>query len=124
MGNPLAEELRAKFTPTKFIRILGLDEREADKLAWCAVTSGMSRIFWIDGYLVCVEVYDKAFEYEVERGFFPISQVCYSRFPNYTQIYDIGRGTQIPIADMSDVKIYQAILEEIKAYEGRKRGGS
>jgi len=118
----MTSKLKVRHTPTKYIRILGLDKRDIERLAWCAITSGMTRIFWINGYAICLEVYEKAFEYEIERGFFPISQVCYSEFPNYMRIYDVGRGTQIPIADVSDVKIYRALLKEIKAHEESGKG--
>jgi hypothetical protein len=110
-------KMEIKVTPTKDIRILGLDKRDLEKLAWCSVTSGVGRLFWIDGYLICLEVYDKAFEYEVESGFFPISQLCYTKLQNYTPVYDVGRGTQLPVTDVSDMKLYRAILDEIKKRE-------
>jgi hypothetical protein len=108
-----------KITPTHDIRILGLDKRSLDKLTWCSATVG-SKLVWIDGYLICLEVCEKAFEYEVEKGFLPISQVCYVKFPNYTSVYDVGRGAQLPVVDASDMKIYQAILRAIRTHEKSK----
>lgn len=112
--------MEIKLTPTKDVRILGLDKRDIDKLIWCSVTSGVGRLFWIDGYLICLEVYEKAFEYEVEKGFLPISQICYTHLPNYTPVYEVGRGAQLPITDVSDMKLYREILKTIKAYEKKK----
>lgn len=112
--------MEIKITPTKDIRILGFDKRDLKKLAWCTVTSGVGRLSWIDGYLICLEVYEKAFEYEVEKGLFPISQLCYAKLPTYTPVYDVGRGTQLPVTDVSDMKLYRAILAAIKKHEKGK----
>ncbi|MBS7643307.1 hypothetical protein KEJ26_01795 [Candidatus Bathyarchaeota archaeon] len=112
---PLQSKIRVKIAPTTDVRVLGLDRRTPDALSWCAVTFGVNRLFWIDGYLLCLEVYDKAFEYEVERGFFPISQVCYSPYPNYNRVYEVKKGTEIPVTDASDMQLYQAIVAAIKA---------
>jgi len=109
--------MEIRITPTKDVHILGFDKRALERLAWCAVTSGVGRLFWIDGYLMCLEVYEKAFEYEVEKGFFPISQLCYTKLQNYISVYDVGRGTQLPVTDVSDLKLYRAILDAIKAHE-------
>ncbi len=46
-----------RVVPTKRLVLLGIDERSIENLAWCAVTYGMNRLFWVDGYLLCVEVY-------------------------------------------------------------------
>ncbi len=113
------EELKIKLHPTSDIRILGIDKRSLDKLTWCSAIGG-GKLVWIGGYLICLEVYDKAFEYEVDKGFIPISQLCYVKFPNYTPVYDVGRGAQLPIVDVSDMKFYQAILEAIKTHEKNK----
>lgn len=112
--------MEIKITPTKDVRILGIDKRDLEKLAWCSVTSGVGRLFWIDGYLICMEVYEKAFEYEAEKGFFPISQLCYTKLQNYAPVYDVGRGTQLPVTDVSDMRLYRAILCTIKAHEKKK----
>lgn len=112
--------MEIKLTPTKEVCILGIDKRDLDKLVWCSVTSGVGRLFWIEGYLLCIEVYEKAFEYEVEKGFLPISQICYTKLQNYTPVYDVGRGAQLPITDVSDMKIYREILKKIKQHEKAK----
>lgn len=109
--------MNVNLTPTKDIRILGLDKRDLDKLAWCVVTSGVGKLLWIDGYLICIEVYDKAFEYEVEKGFLPVSQICYTKLPAYQPIYEAGKGAQVPVTNVSDMKIYREILELIKKHE-------
>ncbi len=110
-----SHEVEVEIVTTQRIRILGVDERSPDKLAWCAFTYGCNRIFWSNGYLLCLEVLEKAFEYEVEKGFFPIAQLCYAKFPNYTHIYEVSRGMQIPIVDVSDMLVYRKIVEAIQA---------
>jgi len=117
---PAQSKIRVKVAPTTEVRVLGLDQRTPDALSWCAVTFGINRLFWVDGYLLCLEVYDKAFEYEVERGFFPISQVCYSPYANYYRIYEVKKGTEIPVADASDMQLYRAIVEAIKTRNKRR----
>jgi len=112
-------KMEVKITPTNDIRILGMDKRSLDKLTWCSATVG-GKLVWLDGYLICLEVYEKAFEYEVEKGFFPISQVCYTKLPNYCPVYDVGRGAQLPVVDASDMKIYRAILGAVKNHEKSK----
>jgi hypothetical protein len=64
-----------------------------------------------------LEVYERSFDYEVEKKTFPISQLCYAHLPNYVQIYELGRGAQLPVVDVSDMSIYQAIKELIKKRE-------
>lgn len=109
--------MEIKVKPTQDIRILGLDERTLPNLLWCALSYRLDRLFWVDGYLLCLEVYEKAFEYEVSEGFFPISQVCYARLPKYVKVYEVEKGAQIPIVDASDMRLYQEIVKAIKGVE-------
>jgi len=99
--------------PTKKIVVLGVDERSSENLMWCAATYGINRLFWVDGYLLCVEVYDKSFEYEMRNREFPISHVCYTRFPKYTKVFEVEKGMQIPIVDASDMQVFKSILKAI-----------
>ncbi len=108
--------IEVRLDVTKDVRIYGIDKRKVEDLVWCAITAGVTRLFWIDGYLICAEVYEKAFEFEVKERFFPISQVCYARFPEYRQKYEVP-GASIPIVDVSDMAIYKAILKVIKEHE-------
>jgi hypothetical protein len=105
---------KVKISPTRIIKILGLEKRHPDKMAWCAVTAGINRLFWVDGYLLCLEVYEQSFDYELQKEAFPISQLCYAEMPGYIQVYDLGRGTQLPVVDVSDMRIYQAIVKTIR----------
>ncbi len=98
---------------TEKIRILGLDSRSVNNLAWCAATYGASRLYWINGYLMCLEVYEKSFEHEIKNNEFPISQVCYAKFPKYEKLYEIDKSVQIPVVDVSDMKVFQNILKAI-----------
>ncbi|MFQ6075903.1 MAG: hypothetical protein ACE5Z5_07200 [Candidatus Bathyarchaeia archaeon] len=107
--------MEVKVTPTKDIRILGLDERSLTNLLWCALSYRLDRLFWVDGYLLCLEVYEKAFEYEVKEGIFPISQVCYTKLPKYVKVYEVEKGAQIPIVDVSEMKLYREIVKAIKS---------
>jgi len=109
--------MKVNVTPTEEIRILGLDERSLNNLLWCALSFRMDRIFWADGCLLCMEVYEKALDYEVKQGFFPISQVCYAKFPKYVKYIEVERGAQIPIVDASDMRFYKAIVKEIQSKE-------
>lgn len=103
---------------TKKIRILGLDNRRSEEeLAWCSSSMEVSKLFWIDGYLICMEVPDKAFEHEIETGEFVISQLCYTKSPRYERFKPIARGGQIPVADMSSMKMFKAIVEAIRKTE-------
>lgn len=100
-------------TPTKKISVLGLDNRSVWNIVWCAATYGASRLYWIDGYLLCLEVYEKSFEHELKNKEFPISQVCYAKFPKYEKIYEIDKSVQIPVVNVSDMKLFQGILKAI-----------
>jgi hypothetical protein len=44
---------------------------------------------------------------------FPISQICYTEFPKYEKIYEIDKSLQIPLVNVSDMKIFQNILKAI-----------
>ena len=102
-----------KIVPTRKISVLGLDKRSFKDLAWCATTYGMSRLYWVDGYLLCLEVYEKSFEYEIKNKEFPISQVCYAEFPKYEKMFEVDKSLQIPIVNASDMKIFKNILAAI-----------
>ena len=99
--------------PTKKIVVLGVDERSPENLMWCAVTYGINRLFWVDGYLLCVEVYDKSFEHEIESREFPVSHVCYANFPKYIKVFEVEKGMQIPIVDASDMQLFKGLLKAI-----------
>jgi hypothetical protein len=105
--------LDVQVTPTNKVNVLGLDCRSVDNIAWCAATYGVSRLYWINGYLLCLEVYDKSFEHELKNKEFPISQVCYQKFAKYEKIYEIDKSFQIPVVNVSDMKLFQGILKAI-----------
>ena len=109
--------MEVKYFPTKELRIYSIDRREVGDLAWCSITMGSNRLFWIEGYVICLEVHDEAFKYEVEKGFFPINQVCYAKLPEYVRIYDVEKGARIPLVNVSDMKVFKKILEKIKEIE-------
>lgn len=102
-----------KIVPTKKITVFGVDKRTVEDLAWCAVTYGINRLFWIDGYLICTEVYEASFEHEMEFKEFPISQVCYAKLPKYVKAYEVEKGMQIPIVNASDMKIFSSLIKAI-----------
>ena len=102
-----------EISPTRKISILGLDKRSVSDIAWCATTYGANRLYWIDGYLLCVEVYEKSFDHEIKTKEFPISQICYAEFPKYEKIYEIDKSLQIPIVNVSDMQIFQSVLKAI-----------
>lgn len=102
-----------EIVPTKKIKVLGVDKRSVEDLAWCATTYGINRLFWVDGYLLCVEVYEASFEREMESKEFPISQVCYASFPKYVRVYEVEKGMQIPIVKASDMKIFSNLMKAI-----------
>ena len=109
--------MEIKYLPTKEIRIFCIDKRDPADLAWCAIATGSNKLFWIDGYLICLEIHDDAFKYEVEKGFFPINQLCYAKFPKYVRIYDVEKGARIPLINVSDMKVFRKIVEKIKELE-------
>lgn len=108
-----------ELSPTKKVTVLGVDKRALEDLAWCASTYGVNRLYWIDGYILCVEVYEKSFEHEIKTREFPISQVCYTAFPKYTKTFEVERGVQLPIVNVSDMQIFQNLLKTILKTEGK-----
>ncbi|MEM3577290.1 MAG: hypothetical protein QXX51_02390 [Candidatus Bathyarchaeia archaeon] len=102
-----------EITPTRKVTILGLDKRSVGDIAWCATTYGVNRLYWVSGYLLCLEVYEKSFEYELKSKEFPISQICYAEFPKYEKLYEVDKSLQIPIVNASDMRIFQNILKAI-----------
>lgn len=106
-----------EISPTRKITILGLDNRSTNNIAWCAATYGANRLYWIDGHLLCLEVYEKSFEQEMKKKEFPISQICYAKFPKYEKIFEIDKSFQIPIVNVSDMKIFKNILKAIQEHE-------
>ncbi len=106
--------MKVSLAPVKEIRLLGLDERSLCNLLWCATSYRQDRLFWAEGYLFCIEMYDKSFDSEVESGILPISQVCYTHFPRYAKYYEVEKGIQLPIVDVSDMGLYRGIVRAIK----------
>ncbi|MCJ7698761.1 hypothetical protein MUO56_00735 [Candidatus Bathyarchaeota archaeon] len=102
-----------QIAPTKKVNVLGVDNRSVENIAWCAVTYGMNRLYWVNGYLLCVEVYEKSFDYELKNKEFPISQVCYAKFPKYEKLHEVDKSVQIPVANVSDMKLFENILKAI-----------
>jgi hypothetical protein len=115
-----------EITATRKIIVLGLDKRSIDNVSYCAATYGVNRLYWIGGYVLCLEVYEKAFEHELKKQEFPVSQICYAEFPKYEKIYEIDKSFQIPVVNVSDMKIFQeilaAVLKREKTSESKKRG--
>ncbi len=105
--------MEVEIAPTKKIVVLGVDKRSLKDLAWCSTTYGINRLFWVDGYLLCVEVYEKSFEHEIKRKEFPISQVCYTDFPKYIRVFEVEKGVQIPIVNASDMGMFRSLLKAI-----------
>lgn len=100
--------------PTKQVRILGLDRRVIEDIAWCAVSMDLSKLFWVDGLFICIETYEKAFEQELETGVFPVSQVCYAKAPQYVKLHDVGRGIQIPVINASGMRLFEAVAKAVR----------
>ena len=111
--------MEIKYTPVKEIRILSIDERKLENLAWCAIVSGSNKLYWVDGFVICMEIHDDAFKYEIERSFFPINQLCYAKMPEYTRFYEAAKGAQIPIVDVSDMSLFKKIIRTIKNSKNR-----
>ena len=103
-----------EISPTRKVTVLGLDKRNVGDIAWCATTYGASRLYWIDGYLLCLEVYEKSFEHELKSREFPISQICYAEFPKYERIYEVDKSLQIPVVNVSDMRIFKNLLKAIR----------
>ena len=109
----MKNSVEVEVTPTRKVVILGVDKRQLESLAWCASTFGVNRIYWIDGYLLCLEVYEKSFEHEIKTKEFPISQVCYTKFPEYSKTFEVERGVKLPIVNVSEMCIFQNLLKAI-----------
>ena len=105
--------MEIEIRPTQRVVVFGVDHRSLENITWCAATYGINRLFWVDGHLICTEVYEESFEREMEEGEFCMSQVCYTRYPEYTRLYEVEKGTQIPIVNASDMKIYRDLLKAI-----------
>ena len=111
--------MEVEIKPTEKIVILGLDERKIEDIGFCAITFGASRLFWIEGYILCLEVYEKSLEYEIEEGKFYISHLCYAKFPKYKKILEVEKGMQIPIVNVSDMQIYREIIKTILNFKSK-----
>jgi hypothetical protein len=109
--------MNVEISPTKKIIVLGADNRSKDNIAWCAATYGASRLYWINGYILCLEVYEKSFEQEIKNKEFPISQICYVKHPKYEKLYEIDKSFQIPVVDVSDMNLFQNILKALLEHE-------
>lgn len=102
-----------KVSPTKKVIVYGVDARSPENIAWCAATYGINRLFWVDGYLLCVEVYDKSFAHEIAKKEFPISHVCYASASKYAQVIEVRKGVEMPVVNASDMMIFQNLLKAI-----------
>jgi len=112
--------MEVELNPTKKILVLSVDKRSLENLAWCASTYGVNRLYWTDGYLLCLEVYEKSFEHEIKTKEFTISQLCYTPFPKYTRTYEVERGVQLPIVNASDMRIFQNLQKAIQKTEEKE----
>jgi hypothetical protein len=106
-----------EIAPTRKITVLGLDKRSVANVAWCAATYGVNRLYWIGGYVLCLEVYEKAFEHELKKQEFPVSQICYAEFPKCEKSYEVDKSFQIPLVDVSDMSLFRKILAAVLEYE-------
>jgi len=118
----LTSEIEVELRPVKRIVVLGFDEREVRNLLYCALTYGVNRLFWVDGYLMCVEVYEESFKREMDDGVFYVSHVCFARFPEYRKVIEVERGAQLPVVNASDMGVLSAIMKAISAAGGRRAG--
>ena len=105
--------MEVNIKPTKKVIILGLDKRDPENIGFCAITFGASRLFWVDGYILCLEVYEKSLEYEIEKGEFYISHLCYASFPKYSKVLEVEKGTQIPLVNALDMNLYREIMRAV-----------
>lgn len=110
--------------PTPKILVFSVDNRSLANIAWCAMTYGVNRLYWIDGYLLCLEVYEKAFEHEIKTREFPISQVCYTKFPRYEKTYEVEKGVKLPIVNVSEMRIFRNLLKAILNYTNEGNSGN
>jgi hypothetical protein len=124
--NPTRSEnkMKVEISPTRKVVVLGVDKRRLESLAWCASTYGANRLYWVNGYLLCLEVYEKSFEHEIKTKEFPISQVCYTRFPEYSKTFEVERGVKIPIVDVSEMRIFKNLLRTVLNKEKEKTAPS
>lgn len=106
--------MNVEISPTKKIVVFGVDKRPLEDLIWCASTFSINRLFWLDGFLICAEVYEKAFEHEITKREFPISQICYTEFPEYKKYYEVEKGVHIPIVNVTGVGIFANLLKAIR----------
>jgi len=106
-----------EIAPTRKVTILGFDNRAVNNISWCAASFGANRLYWIDGYLLCLEVYEKSFEEEIKKKEFPISQVCYAKYPKYEKLFDVDKSYQIPVVNVSDMRIFREIRNAILSKE-------
>jgi hypothetical protein len=113
--------MHVEIRPTEKVIVMGLDKRSLDDMAWCAATFGINRLFWVDGQLICTEVFEESFKHEIEKGEFCISQACYTKFPRYTRLHEVEKGTDIPIVDVSEMRIYRSLLKAIREYEEEQK---
>jgi len=105
--------MEVEIIPTRKVTILGLDKRSVADIAWCATTFGANRLYWVDRHVLCLAVYEKSFEHELKNREFPISKICYASFPKFDKIYEMEKSLQIPIVNVSDMRIFRSILKTI-----------
>ena len=113
--------MHVEIRPTEKVIVMGLDKRSLDDMAWCAATFGINRLFWVDGHLICTEVFEESFKHEIEKGEFCISQACYTKFPRYARLHEVEKGTDIPIVDVSEMRIYRSLMKAIREYEEEQK---
>lgn len=111
--------MKIEVSRPKVVKILGLDSRGKDDLVWCSLSMEVSRLFWIDGLLICMEVPEKSFDYEYEDGIYVVSQLCYAEYPKYNRFEDVGRGIQIPIVNVKGMRVFESIAKTIRENEKR-----
>lgn len=44
---------------------------------------------------------------------FPISHVCYAEFPKYERMFEVDKSLQIPIVNVSNMKLFKSLLKAI-----------
>lgn len=113
----MSENMDVEIAQTRKITVLGLDKRAVCNIAYCAATFGANRLHWVNGYLLCLEVYEKSFDHELKHKEFPISQICYAEYPKYEKMLEIDKSFQIPIVNTSEMKVFQGILKTILEHE-------
>ena len=109
--------MKVKITPIRSVNIFGIDERSLSNIAWCATAGHADHLFWINGYLICLEPYEKSIECEEDKGVLPIGQLCYAKFPKYVKSYEVEKSLQIPIVDVSDMGLYKEIVNAIERHQ-------